>query len=74
MQRRLWIAWQSEMVECHRGFELLIRPPLEAVEQEDWGHFQQHTAERLAEIGSSPMVATSRSCSSWAFLLSFNAC
>jgi hypothetical protein len=26
-------------------------PPLEAVENGDWVHFQQHTAEELAEIG-----------------------
>jgi hypothetical protein len=44
------------LVAEHFGHEL---PPLDAVENEDWGrdyvlqHFQRHTAEELAAIGLS---------------------
>ncbi len=42
------------LVHDHFGHEL---PPLESVENEDWGrdyvlqHFQMHTAEELAAVG-----------------------
>ncbi len=42
------------LVREHFGHEL---PPLEAVENEDWGrdyvlqHFQRHTSEELAAVG-----------------------
>jgi hypothetical protein len=45
-----------ELVAGHFGHEL---PPLDAIENEDWGrdyvlqHFQRHTAEELAAAGLS---------------------
>jgi hypothetical protein len=51
------------IVREHFGHEL---PPLEAVENEDWGrdyvlqHFQRHTAEELAAAGLSWSGGTDR--------------